>query len=122
MTNVASNTPAAKPETAETSQIVLKEISAKRGKFEQDFSARRRLLAEDQAQERALAGARRPDHRQEGAGRDLEVDALETGFTHHSHFSARFRRVFGMTPTAARETLTKRRLDQLRTIVTAASG
>src|SRR5206468_12014855 len=39
MTNVASNTPAAKPETAETSQIVLKEISAKRGKFEQDFSA-----------------------------------------------------------------------------------
>jgi len=39
MTNVALNTPAPKTETAETSQIVLKEISAKRGKFEQDFSA-----------------------------------------------------------------------------------
>ncbi len=41
MTNVASNTSAAKPETAaETRQIVLKEISAKWGKFsEQDLSA-----------------------------------------------------------------------------------
>jgi len=39
MTNVASNTPAAKPETVETRQIVLKEIRAKRGKFsERDFS------------------------------------------------------------------------------------
>ncbi len=41
MTNVASNTSAGKPETAaETRQIVLKEISAKWGKFsEQDLSA-----------------------------------------------------------------------------------
>jgi len=41
MINVASNTPAAKSETAaETRQIVLKEINAKWGKFsEQDFSA-----------------------------------------------------------------------------------
>jgi hypothetical protein len=39
MTNVASKTPAPKPETAETRQIVLKEIRAKRGKFsERDFS------------------------------------------------------------------------------------
>jgi len=41
MTNVTSNTSAGKPETAaETRQIVLKEISAKWGKFsEQDLSA-----------------------------------------------------------------------------------
>ena len=41
MTNVASNTSAAKPESAaETRQIVLKEIGAKWGKFsEQDLSA-----------------------------------------------------------------------------------
>jgi len=35
--------------------------------------------------------------------RDLAALALATGFAHHSHFSARFRSVFGMTPTAARE-------------------
>jgi hypothetical protein len=41
MTNTTSNTAAAKPEmTAETRQIVLKEIGAKRGKFsEQGLSA-----------------------------------------------------------------------------------
>ena len=41
MTNAASNLSAAKPETAtDTRQIVLKEISAKWGKFsEQDLSA-----------------------------------------------------------------------------------
>src|SRR6266849_8863017 len=41
MTNVASNTSAAKPETAaETRQIVLKEVGAKWGKFsQQDLSA-----------------------------------------------------------------------------------
>jgi hypothetical protein len=41
MTNAASNTSAAKPETAAaTRQIVLKEIGAKWGKFsEQDLSA-----------------------------------------------------------------------------------
>ena len=41
MTNVTSNTPAAKPETAaETRQIVLKEVGAKWSKFsEQDLSA-----------------------------------------------------------------------------------
>ncbi|HEY6995597.1 MAG TPA: hypothetical protein VH397_17975 [Xanthobacteraceae bacterium] len=41
MTNIASNAPAAKPESAaETRQIVLKEVRAKWGKFsEQDLSA-----------------------------------------------------------------------------------
>jgi AraC family transcriptional regulator len=46
--------------------------------------------------------------------------AHELGFAHHSHFSARFRAVFGLTPTLARESLTRRRLPQVRTIVTAA--
>lgn len=32
--------------------------------------------------------------------------AVELGFAHHSHFSARFRAVFGMTPSAARDRLT----------------
>jgi AraC-like DNA-binding protein len=35
--------------------------------------------------------------------------ALDLGFAHHSHFSARFRAVFGLTPSAARETLAPRR-------------
>jgi hypothetical protein len=41
MTNIASNAPPAKPESAaETRQIVLKEVRAKWGKFsEQDLSA-----------------------------------------------------------------------------------
>ncbi|MDQ3871247.1 MAG: AraC family transcriptional regulator [Chloroflexota bacterium] len=45
--------------------------------------------------------------------------ALDLGFAHHSHFSARFRDVFGMTPSRARETLARRRLDEMRTIVIA---
>jgi AraC-like DNA-binding protein len=45
--------------------------------------------------------------------RDLSTLALETGFADHSHFSRRFRAVFGMTPSAAREALTRRRLDRL---------
>jgi len=55
-----------------------------------------------------------------GGERNLAALALELGFAHHSHFSARFRTVFGMTPAAARDTLTGHRLDQLRTIVAAA--
>jgi AraC family transcriptional regulator len=51
--------------------------------------------------------------------RNLSALALETGFAHHSHFSARFRAVFGMTPTTARDMLTKRRLDRLRAFVDA---
>jgi AraC-like DNA-binding protein len=45
--------------------------------------------------------------------------AVELGFAHHSHFSARFRSVFGMTPTAVRNTLTHRRFQQMSKIVTA---
>ena len=44
---------------------------------DQDAAARRPLLAEDQAQERALAGAGRADHRKERAVGDVEIDALE---------------------------------------------
>jgi AraC family transcriptional regulator len=40
---------------------------------------------------------------------DLMRLACELGFAHHSHFSARFRDVFGLTPSAARE-LSARRL------------
>jgi hypothetical protein len=52
-------------------------LGRQRHAVEQDLSAGRRLLAEDQPQERAFSRARRPDHRQKRAGRDLEVDALE---------------------------------------------
>lgn len=45
--------------------------------------------------------------------------AAELGFSSHSHFTARFRSVFGTTPAAVRETLTRPRLGELRTIVTA---
>jgi AraC family transcriptional regulator len=45
--------------------------------------------------------------------------AVELGFANHSHFSARFRSVFGMTPTEVRNTLTYRRLQQMSRIVTA---
>jgi AraC-like DNA-binding protein len=50
--------------------------------------------------------------------RDIAILALETGFAHHSHFTARFRSTFGMTPKQARATLTSRTLDDLRKIVT----
>ncbi|MGH2391879.1 MAG: helix-turn-helix domain-containing protein [Candidatus Limnocylindria bacterium] len=49
--------------------------------------------------------------------RDIASLAVDTGFTHHSHFSARFRAVFGITPTQARDMLAKRNLDELRTVV-----
>jgi AraC-like DNA-binding protein len=45
--------------------------------------------------------------------------AVELGFAHHSHFSARFKSVFGTTPTAVRNTLTYRRYRQMSKIVTA---
>jgi AraC family transcriptional regulator len=54
-----------------------------------------------------------------GGERNLAALALKSGFAHHSHFSARFRTVFGMTPTAARKILTTRRLDRLRTLLAA---
>ena len=50
---------------------------------------------------------------------DLALLAVELGFAHHSHFSARFRSVFGTTPTAVRHTLTQRRFQKMSKIVTA---
>jgi AraC-like DNA-binding protein len=50
---------------------------------------------------------------------ELSRLAVELGFAHHSHFSARFRSVFGTTPTAVRNTLTYRRYRQMSKIVTA---
>jgi hypothetical protein len=49
----------------------------KRLAVEQHYALRRPLLAEDQPQEGALAGAGGADHRKKAAGRDLEVDAFE---------------------------------------------
>jgi AraC-like DNA-binding protein len=49
---------------------------------------------------------------------DLSLLGISAGFAHHSHFSSRFRSVFGFTPTQAREMLTKRsKLEELRAIV-----
>ena len=45
--------------------------------IEQQRPARRPLLSEHHAQERALAAARRTDDRDEGAGRDLDIDPLQ---------------------------------------------
>lgn len=50
---------------------------------------------------------------------DLARLAVELGFAHHSHFSARFRSVFGTTPTAVRNKLTHRSFQQMSKIVTA---
>jgi AraC-like DNA-binding protein len=50
---------------------------------------------------------------------DLAQLAVELGFANHSHFSARFRSIFGITPSAARNTLTHRHLQQMSKIVTA---
>lgn len=44
--------------------------------------------------------------------------AVELGFTHHSHFSARFKSVFGTTPTAVRNMLTHRGFQKMSKIVT----
>ena len=49
--------------------------------------------------------------------RDIASLAVDTGFTHHSHFTARFRSAFGITPSKARDMLTKRSLDELRAVV-----
>jgi len=51
--------------------------------------------------------------------RNLAALAVELGFAHHSHFSARFRAAFGVAPSTFRSSLTAGRLAQLRTIVTA---
>ena len=50
---------------------------------------------------------------------DLAGLAADLGFASHSHFGARFRSVFGMSPGSVRDSLTAGRLAELRTFVTA---
>jgi AraC family transcriptional regulator len=54
-----------------------------------------------------------------GGERDLAALAADLGFSSHSHFTARFRTTFGVTPSAFRRSLDRDRLAELRTIVTA---
>ena len=49
--------------------------------------------------------------------RNIAALAIAIGFTHHSHFSARFRGAFGITPSEARDLLTKRKLSRLRDLI-----
>lgn len=51
---------------------------------------------------------------------DIAALAVDTGFAHHSHFTARFRSTFGITPTQARAMVARRNLDELRAMVNAA--
>jgi AraC-like DNA-binding protein len=50
---------------------------------------------------------------------DLTAVAMETGFASHSHFTARFRELFGLTPTDLRRGASCREVSELRKIVTA---
>ena len=52
---------------------------------------------------------------------DLELTAiaLESGFSSHSHFTARFRLFFGITPSALRRVALSKDVAKMRTIVTA---
>lgn len=50
---------------------------------------------------------------------DLTAVALDSGFASHSHFTARFRRFFGYTPTALRRIATAEHIAELRKIMTA---
>jgi len=52
-------------------------------------------------------------------GDELTAIALDAGFASHSHFTARFRGFFGVTPTALRRTATAGHIAQLRKIMTA---
>ncbi len=52
-------------------------------------------------------------------GNDLTGIALDAGFASHSHFTARFRSFFGLTPVALRRIATAERTAELRKIVTA---
>lgn len=47
---------------------------------------------------------------------DIAGLAFDLGFAHHSHFSSRFHRAFGITPREARRTLRMGRQDDLRTV------
>lgn len=48
---------------------------------------------------------------------DIAALAVALGFSHHSHFTARFRTAFGITPKRAREIFTRRSFDELRSLV-----
>jgi AraC family transcriptional regulator len=52
-------------------------------------------------------------------GDDLTAIALDAGFASHSHFTARFRRFFGCTPTAPRHIGPAEHAAKLRKIMTA---
>jgi len=49
-------------------------------------------------------------------GDELTTIALDAGFASHSHFTARFQRFYGCTPTALRRTATAAHIAQLRSI------
>ena len=49
--------------------------------------------------------------------RNIAALAMETGFAHHSHFSARFRSVVGTTPSEARNLLAAPKIESLRRLV-----
>jgi AraC family transcriptional regulator len=54
-----------------------------------------------------------------GADTELTAVALDTGFASHSHFTARFRALFGSTPTELRRRASSRTVAELRKNVTA---
>jgi AraC family transcriptional regulator len=52
-------------------------------------------------------------------GGDITTIALDAGFASHSHFTARFKRFFGVTPSALRQKIGARQAHELRKIMTA---
>jgi AraC-like DNA-binding protein len=54
--------------------------------------------------------------------RELTAIALELGFSSHSHFTARFRQTFGMTPSALRSRAKRRQVAELSKILTAGTA
>ena len=52
-------------------------------------------------------------------GGDITAIALEAGFASHSHFTARFKRFFGSTPSALRRSIGVKETRELRKIMTA---
>jgi AraC family transcriptional regulator len=54
--------------------------------------------------------------------RDIAALAVQTGFSHHSHFSARFRSVFGITPSEARRIMTQRKFEELLAVLAGPEG
>ena len=52
-------------------------------------------------------------------GCDLNTIALDSGFSSHSHFTSRFRRFFGITPSELRGVATTEKVADFRKLVTA---